>query len=311
MSSWSSTARTGSCSTSSRCRVCSRTTVASGSNSCATSSGARMTRPYLANAVFDGHLCVAEYLLYGPVPYSEVLALADSLRATATRAGRPAGGRIRSRARGRSRLARRRSDPSRARAAGSRRPAPRDQRVGRRSTLAAAHGRTARGPGSQRRGTRPAATSAPARALVVDHPAPPATDLRNDDPRRLLPRGGTRRRRDRRRGARPGRLLHVLPGDVRGSRDDRLRRCRRSRRPRRRTTPSPSSRRGCGTGPRGRPRRSRRAPTSPRHATIRGTASRSARPGGARVRRRGPTHRRGAVPFRPPRRVASDRWRSA
>jgi DNA-binding SARP family transcriptional activator len=43
--------------------------------------------PYLANAVFDGHLCVAEYLLYGPVPYSEVLALADSLRATATRAG--------------------------------------------------------------------------------------------------------------------------------------------------------------------------------------------------------------------------------
>ena len=29
--------------------------------------------PYLANAVFDGHLCVAEYLLYGPVPYSEVL----------------------------------------------------------------------------------------------------------------------------------------------------------------------------------------------------------------------------------------------
>ena len=43
--------------------------------------------PYLANAVFDGHLCVAEYLLYGPVPYSEVLALADSFRATATHAG--------------------------------------------------------------------------------------------------------------------------------------------------------------------------------------------------------------------------------
>lgn len=43
--------------------------------------------PNLANAVFDGHLCVAEYLLYGPVPYEEVSALAESLRSTAARSG--------------------------------------------------------------------------------------------------------------------------------------------------------------------------------------------------------------------------------
>ena len=34
----------------------------------------------VATAVFDAHLCVAEYLLYGPTPYEEVIALADELR---------------------------------------------------------------------------------------------------------------------------------------------------------------------------------------------------------------------------------------
>jgi DNA-binding SARP family transcriptional activator/tetratricopeptide (TPR) repeat protein len=43
--------------------------------------------PELATAVFDSHLCVAEYLLYGPTPYAEVLELAGTLRATAERAG--------------------------------------------------------------------------------------------------------------------------------------------------------------------------------------------------------------------------------
>ena len=41
----------------------------------------------LATAVFDAHLCVAEYLLYGPVPYAEVIAEAEELRRRATRAG--------------------------------------------------------------------------------------------------------------------------------------------------------------------------------------------------------------------------------
>jgi DNA-binding SARP family transcriptional activator/tetratricopeptide (TPR) repeat protein len=41
----------------------------------------------MATAVFDAHLCVAEYLLYGPTPYREVMAFAADLRATARRAG--------------------------------------------------------------------------------------------------------------------------------------------------------------------------------------------------------------------------------
>jgi DNA-binding winged helix-turn-helix (wHTH) protein/tetratricopeptide (TPR) repeat protein len=43
--------------------------------------------PGLAATVFDSHLCVAEYLLYGPTPYDEVVALADGLREQAERAG--------------------------------------------------------------------------------------------------------------------------------------------------------------------------------------------------------------------------------
>jgi DNA-binding SARP family transcriptional activator/tetratricopeptide (TPR) repeat protein len=43
--------------------------------------------PGLATALFDSHLCVAEYLLYGPTPYAEVIELATDLRTTAERAG--------------------------------------------------------------------------------------------------------------------------------------------------------------------------------------------------------------------------------
>jgi DNA-binding SARP family transcriptional activator/tetratricopeptide (TPR) repeat protein len=41
----------------------------------------------LAVTLFDAHLCVAEYLLYGPMPYAEVIAEAEDLRGRATRAG--------------------------------------------------------------------------------------------------------------------------------------------------------------------------------------------------------------------------------
>jgi tetratricopeptide (TPR) repeat protein len=44
-------------------------------------------RPELASRLFDSHLCVAEFLLYGPTPYDEVLELAAQLRRTAERAG--------------------------------------------------------------------------------------------------------------------------------------------------------------------------------------------------------------------------------
>ncbi len=47
--------------------------------------GAR--QPALAARIFDSHLCIAEFLLYGPTPYPEVLELAASLRETAERSG--------------------------------------------------------------------------------------------------------------------------------------------------------------------------------------------------------------------------------
>ena len=43
--------------------------------------------PELALVIFDGYLCPAEYLLYGPTPYSEVIELANGLRDTARRSG--------------------------------------------------------------------------------------------------------------------------------------------------------------------------------------------------------------------------------
>ena len=43
--------------------------------------------PQLAATVFDSHLCVAEYLLYGPTPYEEVVALTRQLREQAERTG--------------------------------------------------------------------------------------------------------------------------------------------------------------------------------------------------------------------------------
>jgi tetratricopeptide (TPR) repeat protein len=41
----------------------------------------------LPSALFDAHLCVAEYLLYGPVPYGEVIELAEALRQRAAHSG--------------------------------------------------------------------------------------------------------------------------------------------------------------------------------------------------------------------------------
>src|SRR5215207_813826 len=44
-------------------------------------------KPSLASALFDAHLCVAEYLLYGPVPYAEVIELGEALRRRAAHSG--------------------------------------------------------------------------------------------------------------------------------------------------------------------------------------------------------------------------------
>ncbi len=44
-------------------------------------------RERLATSVFDAHLCVAEYVLYGPVPYGEVIEQAEGLRRRASHFG--------------------------------------------------------------------------------------------------------------------------------------------------------------------------------------------------------------------------------
>ncbi len=41
----------------------------------------------LVTAVFDAHLCVAEYMLYGPVPYAEIIEETEDLRRRARHAG--------------------------------------------------------------------------------------------------------------------------------------------------------------------------------------------------------------------------------
>jgi DNA-binding SARP family transcriptional activator len=43
--------------------------------------------PELALVIFDGYLCPAEFLLYGPTPYAEVIELAHGLRDTSQRSG--------------------------------------------------------------------------------------------------------------------------------------------------------------------------------------------------------------------------------
>jgi tetratricopeptide (TPR) repeat protein len=43
--------------------------------------------PEVANAIFDGYLCPAEYLLYGSTPYGDVIQLARAMQATAEKSG--------------------------------------------------------------------------------------------------------------------------------------------------------------------------------------------------------------------------------
>jgi tetratricopeptide (TPR) repeat protein len=43
--------------------------------------------PQIANTIFDGYLCSAEYMLYGSTPYAEVISVAQGLQTTAKRSG--------------------------------------------------------------------------------------------------------------------------------------------------------------------------------------------------------------------------------
>ena len=59
----------------------------------------RRTRenPEIANAIFDGYLCPAEYLLYGPTPYAEVIGVARDLQTHGPAQRRAAGRGVRRR----------------------------------------------------------------------------------------------------------------------------------------------------------------------------------------------------------------------
>ena len=61
--------------------------MANGSTACRVELQRISQNPELALVIFDGYLCPAEYLLYGPTPYGEVIELANGLRETARRWG--------------------------------------------------------------------------------------------------------------------------------------------------------------------------------------------------------------------------------
>jgi hypothetical protein len=115
----------------------------------------RRTRdvPEIANAVFDGYLCPAEYLLYGPTPYREVIDMAavGQSRARRHRTGR-----------------------------GMRAP-PRPGVRRRRGALPATARRSPRGRGRSGGCPRVARPGATARSLVDDLDAPAPAHLRHDD----------------------------------------------------------------------------------------------------------------------------------
>ena len=79
--------RNGSGSTSSGCRAWSSHTRGEWSQRLRIELRRGVRSPELAARIFDSHLCVAEFLLYGPTPYEEVLELAGALRETAERSG--------------------------------------------------------------------------------------------------------------------------------------------------------------------------------------------------------------------------------
>ena len=139
--------------------------------------------PELAVAVFDAHLCVAEYLLYGPPPYDEVIELAADLRDSAERPARCARSRSRPPSGG-GRPAHRR--PRRAPSGSSRRrpTCTTTSARRRRGPLPAAAGRGPPRPGRPRRRADAAAPGAAAGPVVADRAAPDAAHLRHHDRRR-------------------------------------------------------------------------------------------------------------------------------
>ena len=172
----------------------------------------RRTRenPEIANAIFDGYLCPAEYLLYGPTPYAEVIGVARDLQTTARRSGALRAAAFASALIGEAALL---SGDLELAAAELTEASDLHHDLG--SAAGEAHSlqrlaevRVAEGDNVD--GDATAAAGAPAGALVDDRQASAATHLRHDDPRRIRPARGPGHRRPRRVDARLGRRLHVL-----------------------------------------------------------------------------------------------------
>ena len=204
----------------------------------------RRTRenPEIANAIFDGYLCPAEYLLYGPTPYAEVIAVARDLQTTARRSGALRAAAFASALIGEAALL---SGDLELATAELTEASDLHHDLG--SAAGEAHSlqrlaevRLAEGDGAD--GDAAAAAGAAAGPLVDDRQAPAAADLRHDDPRRGRPARGPGHRRPGRVDARLGRRLPVLLDHALGAGRDRL---RRGRRPGARATP-PRDRRAVG-----------------------------------------------------------------
>ena len=172
----------------------------------------RRTRenPEIANAIFDGYLCPAEYLLYGPTPYAEVIGVARDLQRTARRSGALRAAAFASALIGEAALL---SGDLELAAAELREASDLHRDLG--SPAGEAHSlqrlaevRVAEGDLEAARA--PAAPGAAAGALVDDRQPSAATHLRHDDPRRARRARGEGHRRSSRVDPRLGRGLPLL-----------------------------------------------------------------------------------------------------
>ena len=181
----------------------------------------RRTRenPEIANAIFDGYLCPAEFMLYGSTPYAEVIAVARDLQTTARRSGALRAAAFASALIGEAALLSGDLELATAelteandlhRDLGS--AAGEAHSLQRLAEVRVAEGDSVGGDAT-------AAGSTPAGACVDGRQASHATHLRHDDPRRVRPARSSSHRRSRRVDARLG---GRLPRSVRS--------CCRSRR---------------------------------------------------------------------------------
>ena len=235
----------------------------------------RRTRenPEIANAIFDGYLCPAEYMLYGPMPYAEVIAVARDLQTTARRSGALRAAAFASALIGEAALLSGDLELAATELDRGERAAPRPRLGRRRGPLVAAAGRGARRRGRRRRppcGCCSEALPLARSSMIAKHLL--QRIFGTMIARRRRPARGPGHRRPGRVDARVGRRLPVLLDHAVRAGDDRLRPGRRPRRTPTGCWPSPSSRPCCGRARRGRRRWPRPRPPSRRRAASRRAA---------------------------------------